>query len=86
MNPLDFVERLSRRARAETPPRLDVANAVMQRIARIEHKRPADRLMPFLFAMSAATAAVAAVILRTWLGQWDPYWEFVNSVRTVMQW
>ena len=85
MDPLDFIERLSRRAREEAPPKVDVTNAVMRRIL-TRQAWSSNRLLPFLFAVSTATAAAVVVVLQSWLADLDPYWEFLNSVRTVMQW
>lgn len=57
-------------ARTETPPAVDVRQAVMGRIARVMVHRPVMvRRLPWGSAFSALAASAALVLVALWLGQ-----------------
>lgn len=65
-DPMHDFERLSQFARTESAPNVDVANAVMQRVARAKLARVEDVDRSRLWFAAATTAAALVVGLWLW--------------------
>ena len=81
MDPLKCIENLAETARRETPPRVDVASAVMLRVQSSD-EREAGRVLawPLAAGLSLATAASFAVAFYAWSSALDPYLQFLAPV------
>ena len=78
-----ILRELSTAARADGPPPIDVAEAVLTRVTAGAGHRDA-RLWMFASLSSAAAVVMTVAALRVLLVQQDPFGEFINSVVAVM--
>ena len=85
MNEIDFISKLSRAARGEAPPTVDVAQSVVADIR--SHSEPADtRIWGAAAAVSSLAASVVAVVaLRILLTHMDPLQGLFNPIVMVIQ-
>jgi hypothetical protein len=80
MNESEHLERLAGRARLEQPPSVDVAAAVMARLA---SRQPRPALDPTRLVAALATLAAAVTLVFTW--SWcvavvDPLWSAITTL------
>lgn len=81
MNEIDIITRLARMANMEQPPRVDVAEGVLEAIVN-QHSR-ANLVYGLLAGLSTAGAAAACIMAFNAFAAWqDPLNELL---RTVMQ-
>ena len=73
MDPLERFQALAARARTEQVPSVDVTLRVLTRIRNAERAGPVGWLLPLLTGLSAAAAAVVAILaLDAWNVLTDP--------------
>lgn len=84
MNPDDFLEKLSARARKDVPPPVDVTQAVLARIQ--SERRPQVDAVAVLAGSSAAAAVIVlAYALQAWSSMRDPISSMLASMNPVLQ-
>ena len=81
MKPLERFQMLSAQARLEPVPRLDVTQRVLFEIRRAQRVGPANWILPALTGLSAAAAAIVAVLaLDAWNVLNDPLAGIFNPL------
>jgi hypothetical protein len=87
MTDLERFEKMAARARAESPPPLNITGSVMQRLAFEERAVLAThRTLAFCSAVSAVAATiVVAVTAWTWSAWTDPLGQMFTQTLTVVQ-
>ncbi|MDH3716753.1 MAG: hypothetical protein OES79_01405 [Planctomycetota bacterium] len=87
MTDLERFQQLAARARAESPPPLDVTGSVMQRLAFEERAvLTTQRTLALCSAVSAVAATIVlAVTAWTWSAWTDPLGQMFTQTLTVVQ-
>jgi len=84
MNEIDPVDRLARLARGARAPSVDVADAVMRRIAARPAARPAWALWPLVVGVSFAAAATLVLAAWSYMALEEPAVELLGAVREAL--
>ena len=78
-------ETLCQNARAEKPPRIDVARPVLARIRQLDSRRDVDLPLVALSTASVLAASIVVVVtLRAWAPLLDPLSGIFASLSMVM--
>ncbi len=84
MNEEKLLRKLASAARGDQPPPIDVAEWVMDDLARA--RRPGNALLwVFTAASSAAAAIIITAALLVWEARQDPVGEFMQSTMAMIQ-
>jgi len=81
MSDFDRFEQLSRVAREEAPPDVDVVDRVLARVSGTGPAEPRARVWPLAVAVSTAAAASILLAAYTLIGFQEPFTEFMISTR-----